>query len=370
MSLISIIPRLPPAIDGVGDYALSLARQLREDFGIQTHFIIGDPAWSGAASVNTFPVSRVAERSAANLLSSLLSCPEPASGLLLHYVGYGYAKRGAPGWLVDGLENWRASYCDLPLITMFHEVYAKGPFWTSSFWLASRQKSLASRLARMSAACLTSRQGYAQILREVSGNKQRLITTLPVFSNIGEPEQTPLPLKDRQRRIIVFGARGSRLRVYEKSLASLERACRALAIEEIFDVGPPINSLVSQVNGVPVVQTGHRPAAEISALLSDSVAGFFDYHTAFLAKSTIFAAYSAHGLIPVSAACEAVQADGLKAGTHYWIADPHEKTLSLTDGQEIADNASAWYQTHKLSEHVKILAEVIGHIQKPEFSLN
>jgi hypothetical protein len=36
-----IIPRLPPAIDGVGDYALSLARQLRHDYDIDTHFIIG-----------------------------------------------------------------------------------------------------------------------------------------------------------------------------------------------------------------------------------------------------------------------------------------------------------------------------------------
>jgi hypothetical protein len=36
-----IVPRLHPRIDGVGDYALSLARQLRHDYGIDTHFIIG-----------------------------------------------------------------------------------------------------------------------------------------------------------------------------------------------------------------------------------------------------------------------------------------------------------------------------------------
>jgi hypothetical protein len=70
-------------------------------------------------------------------------------------------------------------------------------------------------------------------------------------------------------------------------------------------------------------------------------------------------------LIPISATCDAAaQVDGLEAGMHYWIADSHEKMLSLTDGQKIADNAYAWYQTHKLSEHVKTFAGEIGHTQK------
>ncbi len=41
----SIVPRLPPAIDDVGDYALNLARQLRKDFNVPTHFIVGNPTW-------------------------------------------------------------------------------------------------------------------------------------------------------------------------------------------------------------------------------------------------------------------------------------------------------------------------------------
>ena len=41
----SIVPRLPPAIDDVGDYTLNLARQLRKDFIIQTHFIVGNLKW-------------------------------------------------------------------------------------------------------------------------------------------------------------------------------------------------------------------------------------------------------------------------------------------------------------------------------------
>jgi len=40
--IIQIIPKLPPAINGLGDYALNLAGQLK-DYKIKTHFVVCDP---------------------------------------------------------------------------------------------------------------------------------------------------------------------------------------------------------------------------------------------------------------------------------------------------------------------------------------
>jgi hypothetical protein len=353
--LVQIVPRLPPAIDGLGDYALNIARQLHGRFGVESRFIVGDSSWNGGDEIEKFPAARLAKRSSTALLSDLMNF-KPPYAVLLHYVGYGYARRGAPAWLVDGLELWRARYHDAFLLTMFHEIYATGPFWTSSFWLSSLQKRVAARLVQLSDTCLTSRQSYAEILHELSRNKHRSIATLPVFSNIGEPEEPPLALKDRKRRLVVFGNSRSRLRVYEKSLSSLERVCRALNIEEIFDIGPPIeSSIISRVGSVPVVRMGQRPAAEVSSILSDSIVGFFDYNHAFLAKSTIFAAYCAHRLILVSAPCQSAQVneDGLEVGKHYWIADASAKNLDLFTGQAIADNAYAWYLNHNLLVHTE-----------------
>lgn len=48
IKIIQIVPQLPPAINGLGDYALNLARQLRQDFAIETHFVVGDHSWTGA----------------------------------------------------------------------------------------------------------------------------------------------------------------------------------------------------------------------------------------------------------------------------------------------------------------------------------
>jgi hypothetical protein len=359
VKIIQIVPRLPPEVDGLGDYALNLARQFRKYFGIESHFIACYSNYYTGGTIEGFKVTYLKEHSATLLLSELIKS-ESTHAILVHYVGYGYAKRGAPIWLIQGLQKWRNYNQRVRLLTMFHEIYAKGPIWTSSFWLSPLQKYLAARLARLSNVCFTSRQGYAGILSTLNGSRCNPIITLPVFSNIGEPEEIPLLLKNRKRRIIIFGGRGNRLRVYEKSIADLERVCRSLEIEEIIDVGPTISLSSTQVNGIPLTRMGKMATKEVSDLLSNSIVGFFHYDTAFLAKSTIFAAYSAHRLIPISASCGTVQADGLEANTHYWVANSEMKNLNLAIGQKIADNAYNWYQNHRLAEHVKTFVTEMG----------
>jgi hypothetical protein len=353
---VQIVPRLPPAVDGLGDYALCLARQLRDDHEIESSFIVGDPSWEGGGGVEGFSGGRLSDRSAAALAGSLGS--DDTRAVLLHYVGYGYAKRGAPFWLIRGLERWRGNNSRARLLTIFHEIAASGPPWTSAFWLSPLQRRLAARLVRLSDTCVTSKQSYAEILQSLSSDRGSIWRPLPVFSTIGEPK-TPLPLlRHRRRRLVVFGGAANKARVYARSLPAIERSCGALAIDEIVDIGPPSGRAASSVAGVPVIEMGRLPAAEISALLSESLAGFFNYNTAYLAKSSIFAAYCSHRLLPVSAPREVVAADGLEPGRHYYVAAPHEP-ISITKGQEVADSAHAWYQTHKLSEQAKAFAAEI-----------
>src|SRR5713101_1546477 len=51
-TLLQIVPRVPGGIDGVGDYALTIARKLEEGFGCETVFAIPikafvlPPGWS------------------------------------------------------------------------------------------------------------------------------------------------------------------------------------------------------------------------------------------------------------------------------------------------------------------------------------
>jgi hypothetical protein len=351
----SIVPRLPPAINGVGDYALNLARQLRQDFNIQTHFVVGSTNWNGAAEIDGFPVSQVSDRSPDALLTLLSSnCSSP---ILLHYVGYGYAKRGCPVWLVDGLQRWKILYPKRSLVTMFHEIAASGPIWTSSFWLSSLQKSLAARLAQMSDRCITSKQSYGEVLYQLNRTQKTEITCLPVFSNIGEPEYLPT-LPERSQRLVVFGSRNARLQVYNQCLKALEETCQNLKIKEILDIGVPTGLELSEIMEIPIIERGVDEAEEISKILQDSIAGFLNFPPpAYLAKSTIFAAYCAHRLIPCMVISSKVPIDGLEKGKNYWAADDPSNELRLKQGQDIADNAYTWYQTHSLPVQAKIFME-------------
>ncbi|HEY9711325.1 MAG TPA: hypothetical protein V6D48_24155, partial [Oculatellaceae cyanobacterium] len=292
--------------------------------------------------------------------SSLLKDRSLPATVLLHYVGYGYARRGCPVWLVEGLRQWRTTGLNQFLVTMFHETYACGPPWSSSFWLSPLQRNLVARLAQISDRCFTSTQDYAKVLYKLSLGKQTQIPTLPVFSTIGEPERVS-PLAERERRIVVFGSSRNRLQVYRKSLAQLELTCQLLEIEEIWDVGPSTSLTLSTVNGVPVVELGVRSGSEISGFMLNSLAGFFDYSCDCLAKSTIFAAYCAHGLLPVSAQRSTLPLDGIEAGKHYWMPDRQTTTMKeLVELQAIAAHAYAWYQTHNLAVQAKTFAALLA----------
>lgn len=356
-SVISIVPRLPPAIDGVGDYALNLARQLRQDFNIQTHFIVGNTKWNGAAEIDGFPVSQVSDRSPDTLLNLLST--DDSSSILLHYVGYGYAQRGCPVWLVDGLQRWKSLFPKRSLVTMFHEISASGPPWTSAFWLSPLQKSLAARLAQMSDRCITSKQLYAEIIANLSRGKHHQIPFIPVFSNIGEPDKV-LALSERQKRLVIFGGVANRARVYRDSQAVLEYVCQSLKIQEIWDVGTPTGVNLSAITKVPILEIGQQSAENVSNILADSVAAFSDYNPDYLAKSTIFASYCVHRLLPINAKGSALVIDGIESGKHYWVPNPQRNELGNdVEMQAIADNAYSWYQTHNLSVHIQIFAKYL-----------
>jgi hypothetical protein len=249
-------------------------------------------------------------------------------------------------------------------VTAFHEVYAMGSPWRSSFWLSPLQRRLAAALAGASSGVATSLERYAGLLRPWTSG--RPIVVLPVCSTVGEPEAVP-PLAARRRRLVVFGGAGVRGRAWAAGLPALATACERLAIEEVVDVGPAgAIPPPRAVAGVPVSAAGVLPAGAVGDLLRESLAGFLSYPPAFLAKSTIFAAYCAHGMLPVCA-WRASGGDGRpREGRHYWRleADASRRMGSPrsvpADPQAIADQARRWYGGHALARHAAAYAEILS----------
>ncbi len=341
--LLHLVPTLPPPLEGVGTYALALAGALAEQHGVESRFLVGDPGWRGTAE---HPARAVTARGAGPLAADLAA--EGGSAVLVHYANYGYARRGCPGWLVAGLRRHR-QVTGGPLLACFHELWASGPPWTSSFWLRPWQRSLVRRLAHSADWRGTSLPLYAELLAAFVPRER--VSVMPVFSTVGEPAEVP-PLGARPRRLVVFGGPGARTRAFGPARPALERTCRELGIEEVRDIGSPLPGTPREVAGAPVLSLGALPADRVSQELFGAGAGFLAYPPDFLGKSTIFAAYAAHGLLPVCAA-DAVS----------WPPDPPLWRPGQGAGEEvlqaIADAAHAWYGGHSLRQQAEEVAELL-----------
>ena len=342
--ILSFIPRLPPRVDGVGDYGLVLAKVLKHRHNVDTIFIVLDPLWNGPSIIEGFPVQKIDRRDPASLIKLVGHLLSADTAILVHYVGYGYAKRGCPVWLIQGLALLKKNF-SFKLITMFHELSAMGPVWTSQFWLSPLQKYLVHKLSSLSDKKHTSLSLYKmQINAQVSH---------PVLSNVGEPIAVK-PLSHRKKQMVIFGSPGPRSRVYQFSKENLQKICRVLDISRIIDVGSPLSVTLPRLDGVEIISKGILQKEEISELLNDSMVGFFNYPSTYLSKSGIFAAYCAHGVLPIGHFYPGQESLEAKAGNIFAFAEQMNSGFTLTEAQNIASCAFTWYQEHRSEVHADL----------------
>lgn len=271
--------------------------------------------------------------------------------VVLQMSGYGFDKRGAPIWLLKAIEKRRK------LIKIFgvyfHELYAFGPPWSSSFWLSPVQRYISRRLVQLSDFWMTNREGSAVWLRQYAADK--LHAVLPVFSTIGEPSSI---FQGRRPSVVVFGSPGLRQATYKVAGDNFFTWSRQASLT-IHDIGAPIpDTLLADAlceNGV--VMHGRTEDRKISDLLSSVLFGLLAYPIEYVAKSSVFAAYCAHGVCPILFSKKYLQTDGLMAGTHYLPGVPEAKVAG--QAEYIAGEVYEWYQPHSLCNHVAFLESVI-----------
>ncbi|MBA3831728.1 MAG: hypothetical protein H0X34_07520 [Chthoniobacterales bacterium] len=276
-AIFQIVPRAPGSREGVGDYARLLATGLERNHGIKTTFVSATP---GGGSWTLSAVSNEQWRA------------HPAKAIVLHYVNYGYHARGLPLSLPRQLRRIR-QLCGGRLITIFHELYAAGSWRQSAFWLQPLQKRIARALAEQSGVCIVSSALLAEQLKQLAPTVRVIVR--PVVSTFGEPKLTAEQIANRDPpRWAICG--GTEL--IQRSLHSFT------GTGELFVVGgadrPEIRHRVAQAHYLPNVET-----AAASAVLRTCAFGWIDYFeradvpTEAILKSTTFAAYCAHGVVPV-----------------------------------------------------------------------
>ncbi len=267
--------------------------------------------------------------------------------------GYGYHNRGAPLWLLRELEKRRK---DIKIFgVFFHELFAFGPPWTSAFWLSPMQRYICRQLAELSDFWMTSREGSSHWLRRNVADKPHAV--MPIFSTIGEPTQIR---QMRLPRIVVFGSADLRRLTYEAAGDRLFLWARRWGLE-IHDIGAPIKdshlAKTMELNGV--VQHGRLEDGSITDLMGNAQFGLLAYPVAYVAKSSVFAAYCTNGVCPILLSKNYDPVDFLIAGKHYLpgMSGP----ISTSAAEACGKAAWEWYQPHNLACHVASLKKLIAN---------
>jgi len=366
--LIQLISGGPPLVNGVADFALALARALRRNQQIDSTFLVCNPQWDGPSEIDGFRLTALRTRRPEDLRVALQCAADGAESILLQLSPYGFDASGSPFWLLRGLADFRrAAVPGFRLVTYFHELYATSAPWRRGFWLSPLQRLCAREILRLSDVALTSTDRYAARLARWDRRKASRIAALPVVSGIGEPTEI-VPLARRRRRLVVWGSAEARCGIYERHAKTLRAAVHAADIEQMLDIGERCLNAPAAIGETVVQRMGVMAPADLSAVLSNSVLGLMAYNPNYLGKSSLFAAFCAHGVpafvIPTHPHDQQIW-DGIRAG-HLFLTPAFASAgaaSAAAEMQHVADQSRAWYAAHDSAAHARTLAGILTPVK-------
>jgi hypothetical protein len=289
--------------------------------------------------------------------------------ILLHYVNYGFQKRGVPFLLLSILRRLRSEQ-RVKFVTIFHELYASGPPWTSAFWLKPLQIDLAKSVARLSAVCIVSSDNFRRELTRLVPHAD--IHLHPIPSGIGEPQLSAEQIADRDpHRWAIFGGTGLTERSLKSFRSIISRIPAAIAPRSLFVLGGEENPVTRSLLVDLGIETTYRPriaAADTSELLRTCSFAWLDYfhrpdvETLVLLKSSAFASLCAHAVITVLPhRGSAIAIDGECLPGPFFIEKDHAEIPDAAERAKIASEIYLYYGRHVASENlIERLAEIFA----------
>jgi hypothetical protein len=359
-TILQIVPQLPGSYDGVGDYALTLARSLFHEHGLRTIFLVAGDA--SVASQDGFEI-------VSGLSRGLVHSGAPGfDHVILHYANYGYQARGMPLKLRDFAQQLRRTLRGR-WITMFHELYASGPPWRSAFWVRPFQVKIARDMMDLSDSCFVSNSIIAEEIHR--HNPAKAVRLVPVMSNFGEPPLSDFTARSPRRWVICGGTA-----LIARSLRSFSTVRKAIPSEyspqQLDVIGGQRDARVrALVKAMPDISCNYHPEVPVddaSQFLAQSSFGWLDYFgrgtvwPGMIFKSGSFAAFCAHGVVPVFSHDEkelVLQGDkfpGPFGMSGRSVQLPPLEQLSATQGE-----IYAWYHRHaSATETARVYAEALA----------
>src|SRR5689334_2919068 len=126
-NLVMLTPYGAPGTNGLSDHVDQIVAALAGQ-PIPSIDKIGITRSAAEADISHNIVMQGDSRGLAQLLDRLVKSD---CTLVVHYVCYGYQRRGCPVSLIRSLRSLRSSR-HFRMISVFHELYASGPPWTTT----------------------------------------------------------------------------------------------------------------------------------------------------------------------------------------------------------------------------------------------
>jgi hypothetical protein len=274
--------------------------------------------------------------------------------VLLHYSGYGFARYGAPLDLLWWVHRNRPRMKRFGVF--FHEVFAQSRSPASSvFWLSPVQRYIAGQLARSSDFWFSNIELSTQWLARRAGNVPH--RRLAIYSSVGELDVLPA---SRDNTLIVFGSSPLRTDTWRRGGDALFDWARARGIA-LHDIGAPIDDadVAAALQRHGVTRHGRLETGRIHALMRTATWGAVAYPPHYVAKSSVFAAYCAHGLAPLLLSERPPGNDGLAPGTHYLLNVPAMPGAPGPEPDRIGRAAFDWYQDHRIEACVQAIGALL-----------
>jgi glycosyltransferase involved in cell wall biosynthesis len=341
--LVQIVPKFQPDRDGIGDYALGLAQRLASR-GWDSHFLV--PNEYGRTDDFEMPEGfRVSARSLRDDVG-IRRDVAGADAVILHYVGYGYNRRGVPFRLVGLLEMLKRETLVRPSVVYFHELWASGPPWKSEFYLGPIQRLLEKRIASLGRVSMTSTEIMSRRLQHLTG---RNVLVQPISGIVPASRETEQSKSDA---VVVFGLPSSRAKTIERHAELIGMLFARGLIQRVIIAGDNAgteaeNHEVQRCLGNVRVEWIDSPDADAVAAILKQAAAFLSYYPApYLLKSASIMTAFAVG-------CPVIIASGssgapLERDRHYLVNDVDGRDVVVAAFESgrlasIGEAAHSWY---------------------------
>jgi hypothetical protein len=349
--VVFILPQLPPAHCGLGDYSMILLEQMAMTPPPKILVMHG-----AAETLEKHPELDVEQlpRSSQSLEQRLKELR--AEKVFVQYVAQGFQERGCPLWFLSALRNWRLGTPDGRLVIMFQELWFEPAWWKPDWLLQKLHRCFLRRLAGSVDQVFVSTEGFAQRMQGATHHERIRVLINPATIPLAAPERNVQRLRGY---VVLFGRPGSRLLALTQMEPYLGRLHSAGFLKKLWIVGSRENAAMNDkednllktlLPSSAVEMLGPQTPEDISHIFQKVEMGMFAKVLHGFTKSTIFMGYASHGVCILSPESIRDAREPL-----CFVAHPSQLLGGILTPEQVSDRGkrlARWYEENASWAHV------------------